>query len=175
MTLEVGNTMLSCASDQMNCQSNTGNVTESYKVDMLRMQLACLTPSDSANEDGSSDLVNNVPDATRPQEFNSVSELATLLESTEGDFDSTDSLRLPSPPADSPDLVAKANDCGRDSAVSTDVVDSISSRASLDSLYVWSSANSDLPSWSLPEDKERFIWPSKVEAFFEALICNQML
>lgn len=100
-------------------------------------------------------------DATEPQELNSVSELTALLESTEGVFDSTDSIsaRLPSPPAHSPDLAVKADDSGPVSA--TNVVDSISSRTSLDS-YVWSSASSDLPSWSLREDEEKLIWPLKV-------------
>lgn len=134
-------------------------MAESYKMDMLRIQLAGLKPNGSANEDGSCNLVENVSDSNR-RELNSVSETEAVRESTEGDFDSTEGFKLPSPPTGSP-VAAVANDSGRCSAVSTDVVDSISSRASLDS-YVWSSANSDLPSWTLPEDKERFIWPSKV-------------
>ena len=138
-------------------------MAESYKMDMLRTQLAGVTAIGSANEDGSCNLVGNVSDPNK-QNLNLVSQTEgreAVRESTEGDFDSAESLKLPSPPAGSPG--AAVNDSGLYSAVSTstDVVDSISSRASLDS-YVWSSANSDLPSWSLPEHKERFIWPSKV-------------
>jgi len=134
-------------------------MAESYKMDMLQIQLAGLTPNGSATEDGSCNLMENVSDSKR-QELNSVSETEAVRESTEGDFDSTENFKLPSPPVGSPGA-AVANDSGLCSTVSTDVVDSVSSRASLDS-YVWSSANSELPSWSLPEDTERFIWPSKV-------------
>ena len=132
---------------------------EGHKMESLRIQLAGLTPNGSASEDGSCNLVENVSDPIK-QRLNSVSEAEAVRESTGGNFDSTESFKLPSPPTASP-KAAVANDSGLCSAVSTDVVDSISSRASLDS-YVWSSASSDLPSWSLPEDKERFIWPSKV-------------
>ena len=137
-------------------------MAESFKMDLLRFQLAGLTPNGSESDDQSGNFVENVSDPTR-QELNresSISEAEAARESTEGDFDSTDSVILPSPPTRSPGAAA-ANDSGLRSAVSTDVVDSISSCASLES-YVWSSASSDLPSWSLPEDKERFIWPSKV-------------
>ena len=141
-------------------------MAESYKVDMLRTQLAGVTPNDPANEDGICNSVENVSDPNR-QDLNSVSHTEgreAVLESTGGDFDSTESFKLPSPPAGSPG--AAVNDSGLCSAVSTstDVVDSISSRASLDS-YRWSSANSELPSWSLPEHKERFIWPSMVSVY----------
>jgi len=140
-------------------------MAESYKMDMLRIQLAGLTPNGSANEDENCNLVENLPDSKK-QELKSVSETEAVSESTAGDFDSTESFKLPSPPVGSPGA-AVANDSGLCSAVSTstadDVVDSrsISSRASLDS-YFWSTASSELPSWSLPEDEERFIWPSKV-------------
>lgn len=138
-------------------------MAESYKVDMLRTQLAGVTPNDPANEDGICNSVENVSDPNR-QDLNSVSHTEgreAVLESTGGDFDSTESFKLPSPPSGSPG--AAVNDSGLCSAVSTgtDVVDSISSRASLDS-YIWSSANSDLPSWNLSDDEERLIWPSKV-------------
>ena len=132
-------------------------------MDMLRFQLAGLTPNGSESDDQSCNLIENMSDPTRQdqnQELNSISETEAVRETSEGDFDSTESFKLPSPPAGSPGAAA-ANDPGVCSAVSTDVVDSISSRASLDS-YVWSSASSDLPSWSLSEDEERFIWPSKV-------------
>lgn len=135
---------------------------------MAESQLAGVTPNGSANEDGSCNLVEKVSDPTR-QEMNSVNQTEgreAVRESTEGDFDSTESLKLPSPPPDSPGA-AVANDSGLCSAVSTDVVDSISSRASRDS-YVWSLASTDLP-WSLPEDEERLIWPSEVFVYFKHL------
>lgn len=134
-------------------------MAESYNMDMLRAQLAGVTPNGSADEDGSCNLVENVSDPNW-QELNSVSQTEAreaARESTEGD--STESFKLPSPPAGSPEGDV-SNDSGLCSAVSSDVVDSMSSRASLDS-YVWSLASSDLP-WSLPEDEERLIWPSKV-------------
>ena len=134
-------------------------------MDMLQTQLAGVTLNGSANEDGSCNSVENVSDPNR-QDLNSVSHTEgreAARESTADDFDSTESFtsKLPSPPSGSPG--AAVNDSGLCSAVSTgtDVVDSISSRASLDS-YIWSSANSDLPSWSLPDDEEILIWPSKV-------------
>ena len=139
-------------------------MAESFKMDLLRFQLAGLTPNGSESDDQSGNFVENVSDPTR-QELNRESEAAR--ESTEGDFDSTDSVILPSPPTRSPGAAA-ANDSGLRSAVSIDVVDSISSCASLES-YVWSSASSDLPSWSLPEDKETFIWPSKVLVFIPSI------
>lgn len=130
-------------------------------MDMLQNQLAGLTGIGSENDVESRNMVEN---PTR-QESNSVSDDTgeAVRESTEGDFDSTESFKLPSPPAGSPgDAVASDSGlCLYGSVVSTDVVDSISSRASLNS-YVWSSSKSDLPSWSLPEDKETSIWPSKV-------------
>ena len=139
-------------------------MAENYKIDMLRTQLAGVTLNGSADEDGSCNLVENVSDPNR-QELNSVSQTEgreAVRESTEGDFASTGSLELPSPPTRSPEA-AVANDSGLCSAVSTDMVDSNSSQASFDS-YVWSLASSglrDLP-WSLSEDEERLIWPSEV-------------
>ena len=139
-------------------------MAESYKIDMLRTQLVDVTPNGSADEDGSLNLVENMSHPNR-QELNSVSQTEgrsreAVRESTEGYFDWTEGLKLPSPPTGSPEA-AVGNDSGLCSAVSTDVLDSISSRASRDS-YVWSLASSDLPSWSLLEDEERLIWPSKV-------------
>lgn len=142
-------------------------MAESYKMDMLRTQLAGVTPNGSANEDEGCNLVENVSDPNR-QELNSVSQTEgreAVRESTEGDFDSTESIKLPSPPTGSPEA-AVANDSGLCSAVSTDVVDSNSSRTSFDS-YLWSLASSDLPSRSLSEGEERLIWPSKVFVYFK--------
>lgn len=133
--------------------------SQSNEVDMLRMHLACLTTSGSAGDDRSCNLLENMSDATR-QEVN-FSELATAHEATEGEFDSTDSVTLPSPPTDSPELTDQGEVCDPVSAVSSDVVDSISSCTSLNS-YVWSSADSDLPSWILDDDEEKLIWPLKV-------------
>lgn len=132
-------------------------------MDLLRNQLAGLTRIGSESDVESCNLVENVLDPTR-QELNSASDDTgeAVSESTEGDFDSTESFKLPSPPAGSPgDAVASDSGLCVCSVVSTDVVDSISSRASLNS-YVWSSSKSDLPSWSLPENKETSIWPSEV-------------
>ena len=130
-------------------------------MDRLRNQLAGLTGIGSENDVESRNMVEN---PTR-QESNSVSDdtgEADIRESTEGDFDSTESFKLPSPPAGSPgDAVASDSGLCLCSLVSTDGVDSISSRASLNS-YIWSSSKSDLPSWSLLEDEETSIWPSEV-------------
>ena len=130
-------------------------------MDMLQNQLAGLTGIGSENDVESRNMVEN---PTR-QESNSVSDdtgEADIRESTEGDFDSTESFKLPSPPAGSPgDAVASDSGLCLCSLVSTDGVDSISSRASLNS-YIWSSSKSDLPSWSLLEDEETSIWPSEV-------------
>ena len=136
-------------------------MAESSKMDMLRNQLAGLTPIGSESDVESRNIVEN----PSRQESNSVSDDTgeAVRESIEGDFDSTEGFKLPSPPAGSPGD-AVASDSGLYSAVSIDVVDSNSSRASTSSLnsYVWNSVNSELPSWSLPEDKETFIWPSEV-------------
>lgn len=129
-------------------------------MDRLRNQLAGLTGIGSENDVESRNMVEN---PTR-QESNSVSDDTgeAVRESTEGDFDSTESFKLPSPPAGSPgDAVASDSGLCLCSLVSTDGVDSISSRASLNS-YIWSSSKSDLPSWSLLEDEETSIWPSEV-------------
>lgn len=143
-------------------------MTESYKMDMLRTQLAGVTLNGSANEDGSCNLVENVSDPNR-QEMNPVYQKEgreAVRESTEGDSDSTDSFEIPSPPSRSPTDSPEADDSGLCSALSTDVVDSNSSRASFDS-YVWSLASSQLPSQSLSEGDERLIWPSKVFVYFK--------
>ena len=132
-------------------------------MDMLRNQLAGLTRIGLESDDESCNLVEKGSHPTK-QELNSVSNDTgeTVRESTEGDFDSTESFKLPSPPAGSPgDAVASDSGLCQCSVVSTDVVDSISSRSSLNS-YIWSSSKSDLPSWSLSEDKETSIWPSEV-------------
>lgn len=140
--------------------------SQCYEVDMLRMQLACLPTNGSAGDDRSCNLLDNMlnmSDAAK-QEVN-FSERAASPEATEGEFDSTDSFKLPSPPTDSPELTDKGEVCDSVSDVSNewgnDVVDSISSRTSRDS-YLWSSANSDLPSWILDDDEERLLWPCKV-------------
>jgi len=65
-------------------------MAESYKMDMLQIQLAGLTPNGSANEDEKCNLVENLSDSKR-QELNSVSETEAVSESTAGDFDSSES------------------------------------------------------------------------------------
>ena len=132
-------------------------------MDMLRNQLAGLTRIGLESDVESCNLVENGSHPTR-QELKSLSNDTgeAVRESTEGDFDSTGSFKLPSPPAGSPgDAVASDSGLCQCSVVSTDVVDSISSRSSLNS-YIWSSSKSDLPSWSLPGDEETSFWPSEV-------------
>ncbi|XP_078342395.1 uncharacterized protein LOC144628205 [Oculina patagonica] len=140
------------------CISSDEGVAQMYNVDMLQMQFACLrtngSADNSADHDRSNSLLDNVPDATT-QDLNSFSEATEVKHA-----DSTGSVKLPSPPADSPD---KGN-CDPVSAVSTGVVDSISSKSSSSlKSFLWSSADSDLPSWNLRDDEEKLIWPLQDE------------
>lgn len=157
------------SSEQDNSQRvESEDVEQSYKADMLRRQLACLTTNGATNADGSGHLLDSESNTAR-EDLNSVSVPAAVHEaSTGGEFDSTDSIKFPSPPTDSPGLAeTSAQNCDRVSPVSGDVVDSFSSHTSCDSYksYLWSSADSDLPSSTsrnLKDDEEILIWPLQV-------------